>query len=90
MHRNYVKRLIESPLPPLAEDERIYLKVPYMARSFAKYCHCRFDSERNFGSRELITSISVVWSRCTKWMKVHPITRGVCLGLPLRLLTAMS
>lgn len=46
MHRNYVKRLIESPLPPLAEDERIYLKVPYMARSFAKYCHCGFDSEK--------------------------------------------
>lgn len=67
MHRNYVKRLIESPLPPLAEDERIYLKVPYMARSFAKYCHCGFDSENklwftgayNFNLRGLVEMYEV-------------------------------
>lgn len=42
----YWKKKMENPLPPLPEDERIYLNVPYMARDFAKYCHCGFDSER--------------------------------------------
>ena len=37
---------MEDPLPPLPEDERIYLNVPYMARDFAKYSHCGFDPER--------------------------------------------
>lgn len=27
----YWKKKIENPLPPLPEDERIYLNVPYMA-----------------------------------------------------------
>ena len=35
-----------DPLPPLPEDERIYLNVPYMARDFARYSHCGFDPER--------------------------------------------
>ena len=30
----------------LPEDERIYLNVPYMARGFAKVCHCGFDPEK--------------------------------------------
>lgn len=42
----YWKKKIENPLPPLPEDERIYLNVPYMARDFAKYSHCGFDPER--------------------------------------------
>lgn len=33
-------------LPPLNEEERVYLNVPYMARGFARACHCQFDSER--------------------------------------------
>lgn len=37
---------MENPLPPLPEDERIYLNVPYMARDFAKYAHCGFDSKK--------------------------------------------
>lgn len=37
---------MENPLPPLPEDERIYLNVPYMARDFARYSHCGFDTER--------------------------------------------
>lgn len=41
----YYQKKFESPLPPLLEDERIYLNVPYMNRSFAKYCHCGFDSD---------------------------------------------
>lgn len=67
MNKNYVKRLIESPLPLLAEDERIYLKVPYMNRSFAKYCHCGFDTKRklwftgayNFNLRGLVRMYEV-------------------------------
>lgn len=39
----YLKKKFEHPLPKLKEDERIYLNVPYMARDFAKYCHCGFD-----------------------------------------------
>lgn len=42
----YWKKKMENPLPPLPEDERIYLNVPYMAREFAKYSHCGFDRER--------------------------------------------
>lgn len=42
----YWKKKIEDPLPPLPEDERIYLNVPYMARDYARYSHCGFDSER--------------------------------------------
>lgn len=33
-------------LPPLTEDERIYLNVPYMARGFAKASNCGFDSQK--------------------------------------------
>lgn len=33
-------------LPPLAEDERIYLNVPYMAHGFAKVSNCGFDSKK--------------------------------------------
>ena len=42
----YWKKKMENPFPPLPEDERIYLNVPYMARDFAKYSHCGFDPER--------------------------------------------
>lgn len=42
----YWKKKIENPLPPLPEDERIYLNVPYMARDFARYSHCGFDPDR--------------------------------------------
>ncbi len=42
--RKYLKKKLENPLPPLLEDERIYLDVPYMARDFAKYSHCGFDT----------------------------------------------
>ena len=44
--KKYLEKKFESPLPPLPEDERIYLNVPYMARDFAKYSHCGFDRER--------------------------------------------
>ena len=37
---------MDDPLPPLPEDERIYLNVPYMARDFAKCSHCGFDPDR--------------------------------------------
>lgn len=33
-------------LPPLEENERIYLNVPYNARGFAKAVHCGFDPDK--------------------------------------------
>ena len=42
----YLEKKVKNPLPPLLEDERIYLNVPYMARDFAKYCHCGFDIDK--------------------------------------------
>lgn len=50
----YLKKKIEDPLPPLPEDERIYLNVTYKTRDFAKYVHCGFDPEKKLwftGSR---------------------------------------
>lgn len=45
-NRKYLKKIIEDPLPPLPEDERIYLNVPYMNRDFAKYSNCGFEPKR--------------------------------------------
>lgn len=45
-NRRYLKKMVEDPLPPLAEDERIYLNVPYMARDFASSSNCGFDPEK--------------------------------------------
>lgn len=44
--RRYVEKLIESPLPRLTDNERIYLNVDYTSRQFARMCHCGFDRER--------------------------------------------
>lgn len=33
-------------LPPLQEDERIYLNVPYKLKDFAKRLHCSYDPEK--------------------------------------------
>ncbi len=44
--KRYMKKILTDPLPDLPEDERIYLNVPYKARSFAKATHCGFDSIR--------------------------------------------
>lgn len=44
--KKYWQKKLENPLPPLPEDERIYLNVPYTNRFFAKGCHCGFDTER--------------------------------------------
>ena len=38
--------MLTDPLPPLPEDERIYLNVSYQSRAFAQYTNCGFDSER--------------------------------------------
>lgn len=45
-NRRYIERMLESLLPRLTNNERIYLKVPYMKRNFAKVCHCGFDREK--------------------------------------------
>ncbi len=45
-NKKYIEKKINDPLPPLPEDERIYLNVPYMARDFARYSHCGFDPEK--------------------------------------------
>lgn len=44
--KKYLRKKYENELPRLSEEDRIYLKVPYMARSFVKYCHCSFDAEK--------------------------------------------
>ena len=44
--RKYLEKKINDPFPPLKENERIYLNVPYVAKSFAQYCRCGFDAER--------------------------------------------
>ena len=41
-----MKKVMDNPLPPLPEDERIYLNVPYMARGYAQKSNCEFDSAR--------------------------------------------
>ncbi len=48
MRRNkkYIEKILNNPLPPLPEDDRIYLNVPYRARGFAQYSHCGFDTAR--------------------------------------------
>lgn len=38
--------MLESPLPRLTDNERIYLNVTYDNRQFARMCHCGFDRER--------------------------------------------
>lgn len=37
---------VDELLPPLPEDERIYLNVTYDTNSFAKYAHCGFDPKK--------------------------------------------
>ena len=44
--KKHLEKMMNVPLPPLPEDERIYLNVPYMARDFAKHSNCGFDSVR--------------------------------------------
>lgn len=46
MGKRYLKRKIDCPLPRLTDNEKIYLKVPYARRGFAKMCHCGFDREK--------------------------------------------
>ena len=45
-NKKYITKKIDTPLPPLQENERIYLNVPYMERDFAKYSNCGFDPEK--------------------------------------------
>ena len=45
-NRNYHKKMAENRLPRLTEENRIYLNVPYMARSFAQISNCRFDPDK--------------------------------------------
>lgn len=42
----YFRKMLESPLPKLTENERIYLNVPYICSGFARECHCGFDREK--------------------------------------------
>lgn len=45
-NKKYIQKKLEDPLPPLQEDERIYLNVTYKTKPFAQYAHCGFDSEK--------------------------------------------
>ena len=42
--KKYYEKITNDPLPPLEEDERIYLNVSYKARGFAKVTNCGFDT----------------------------------------------
>ena len=44
--KKYLTKILENPLPPLPEDERIYLNVKYKKSGFARRCHCGYDSEK--------------------------------------------
>lgn len=46
MNKKYLRKKYGNPLPRLEEKDRIYLKVPYTERTFAKYCRCSFDTEK--------------------------------------------
>ena len=46
VNKKYLQKKLDNPLPPLKEDERIYLNVPYANRDLAKYCNCGFDREK--------------------------------------------
>lgn len=45
-NRSYIGKLAQDPLPPLEENERIYLDIPYMARGIAQASNCGFDDTR--------------------------------------------
>lgn len=45
-NRRYLKKLLEDPLPPLPEDERIYLNVTFASKSFAQCTHCGYDPSK--------------------------------------------
>ena len=45
-NKKYYDKILEDPLPPLPEDERIYLNVTYKAKGFAQYANCGFDPEK--------------------------------------------
>lgn len=45
-NKKYIEKVLNDPLPPLPEDERIYLIVPYKAKAFAQLTNCGFDSVR--------------------------------------------
>lgn len=45
-NKKYIDKLANEPLPPLEENERIYLDIPYMARGIAQASNCGFDDTR--------------------------------------------
>ena len=45
-NKRYLKKVFENKLPPLQEEDRIYLIVPYKAKGFARITNCGFDSEK--------------------------------------------
>jgi len=44
--RKYVETVLENMLPPVPENERVYLNVPYKNRGFAKAANCGFDAKK--------------------------------------------
>lgn len=44
--KRYLKAMLENPLHPLPEDERIYFNTSFAERGIARACNCRFDRER--------------------------------------------
>ena len=49
--RKYWQKKLEDPLPKLPEDERIYLNVPYMARTSPSIRIVGLTQSESCGSR---------------------------------------
>lgn len=45
-NKRYLQKVFENKLPPLQEEDRIYLIVPYKTNGFARAANCRFDREK--------------------------------------------
>ena len=43
-NKKYIEKILNDPLPPLEDDEKIYLNVPYMGKGFAKCTNCEYDN----------------------------------------------
>lgn len=55
-NKKYIEKTINDPLPPLQEDERIYLNVTYKTKAFAQYTHCGFDLEKKLWFTGMLNS----------------------------------
>ena len=51
-NKKYIEKILNDPLPPLEDDDKIYLTVPYMGKGFAKCTNCEYDkSQKEVGDK---------------------------------------